>query len=94
LLDTASEKHGREVGMANLMAALILAGGMVASVWAYGNLPPGSRWHGFRVADTIVGAVEEATGDVVVCTVGSQPTGCVRLGSATMPTTPKAAKEE
>lgn len=78
--------------MGNVLAALILAGGIVASVWMYTTSPP-ARWHGFRVADTIVGAVEETTGDVVVCTVGSQPAGCARLGSATMPTAPKAAKE-
>jgi hypothetical protein len=78
--------------MGAVLAALILAGGMVGSVWLYAN-QPAPRWQGFRVADTIVGAVEETTGDVVVCTIGSQPAGCVRLGSATLPMT-KWPKEQ
>src|SRR5262245_5797873 len=79
-----------EVGMGALLAALIIAGGMVGSVWMYANLPP-PRWHGFRVTDTSVGVVEETTGDVMLCTVGS---GCVRVGSATIPISTKAAKEK
>jgi hypothetical protein len=79
--------------MAAVLAALILAGGMVGSVWLYANLPP-PRWQGFRVADTIVGAIEETTGDVVVCTVGSQPAGCVRVGSASLPVATRSPKEK
>ena len=79
--------------MAAVLAALILAGGMIGSVWVYATLPP-PRWQGFRVADSVVGVVEETTGDVVVCTVGSHPAGCVRLGSATLPVTTNSPKEK
>jgi hypothetical protein len=77
--------------MGAVLAALILAGGIFGSVWLYSTQPP-PRWQGFRVADTIVGAVEETTGDVVVCTIGSEPAGCVRLGSASLPITTKSPK--
>ena len=75
--------------MAAVLAALILAGGLVGSVWVYATLPP-PRWQGFRLSDTSVGALEQSTGDVVVCTVGS---GCVRVGSASIPVSTKPAKD-
>lgn len=73
--------------MANVLAALLLAAGIVGGVWINSQL--GSRWQALRGPDDIVYLVEERSGAVVGCGVAEKFVGCFRIGGpATAVTVP------